>query len=223
MQMANEKVRTTKPVLIMLYGFPGAGKTHFARNLSEHLDCAVVHSDRIRHELFEEPRYDQQENDIIKHLMGYMSEEFLNAGVNVVYDMNAIRKAQRHELRELARKKHAKTILVWFQVDPDTAFARLNKRDRRTSDDKFAVDYTQSEFREYATHMQHPEPTEEYVVVSGKHTFSTQKNALFKKLMEMGLVDTTSGRTKVAKPGLVNLIPKTPNRIDMTRRNINIR
>lgn len=219
--MASTKISTTKPIMVLLYGLPGAGKTYFARNLAEFLNCAVIHSDRIRNELFEEPRFDEQENSIVTHLMNYMSEEFLNAGVNIVYDTNAMRKAQRHQLRELARKKHAKTVLVWFQVDPDTAYSRLGKRDRRTADDKFAVDYTQSEFREFASHMQHPEPTEDYVVVSGKHTFPSQKTAFFKKLMEMGLIDTTSAKQQVAKPGLVNLVPK--HRVDLTRRNINIR
>lgn len=217
----NAKLKTNKPILILLYGFPGSGKTHFANNIADHLEVAAVHSDRIRNELFEKPRYDAQENSIVKHLMNYMSEEFLNAGVSVVYDMNAMRKAQRHELREMARKKRAKTILVWFQVDADTAFQRLSNRDRRTADDKYAIDYTQSEFREYASHMQHPLTTEDYVVVSGKHTFASQKTAFFKKLIEMGLIDSTSGQSKVAKPGLINLIPK--GRIDMSRRNINIR
>ncbi len=219
--MTNAKLKTNKPVLILLYGFPGAGKTHFSNNITEHLESAVVQSDRIRSELFEEPRYDAQENSIVKHLMNYMSEEFLNAGVSVVYDMNAMRKAQRHELREMARKKRAKTVLVWFQLDADTAFQRLNSRDRRTADDKYAMDYTQNEFRDYASHMQHPASTEDYVVVSGKHTFGSQKTAFFKKLIELGLIDSTSGQSKVAKPGLINLIPK--GRVDMTKRNISIR
>lgn len=221
--MSVAKVRTTKPMLIMLYGFPGAGKTLFANNLTEYLDCAHVHSDRIRHELFEEPRYDEQENGIINHLMEYMAEEFLNAGISVIYDTSMSRKSDRHEMRELARKKHAKTLLVWFQVDPDTAFARLRKRDRRKSEDKYAFEYTESDFRYIASRMQHPEPTEDYVVVSGKHTFPSQKTAVFKKFMEMGLIDNASAKANVAKPGMVNLIPNSQTgRVDMTRRNINI-
>ena len=220
--MAAKKVRTNKPVLILLYGFPGAGKTHFARNITEHLDAAHVHADRIRHELFEEPRFDEQENAIINHLMEYMTEEFLRAGISVVYDTNAARKSERRMIRETARKKHAKTVVVWFQVDAETSYARLRSRDRRTADDKFAIDYSQDDFRNYASRMQHPEPTEDYVVVSGKHTFGSQKTAFFKKLLELGLIDRTSGQKEVAKPGMINLVPKNSGRVDMSRRNINI-
>lgn len=218
------KVRTTKPMLILLYGFPGAGKTHFASNLTQFLDCAHVQGDKIRHELFEEPRFDEQEDGIVTHLMDYMTEEFLNAGISVIYDASMSRRSDRHVMRELARKKHAKTMLVWFQIDPDTAYGRLQKRDRRKTDDRFALDYTESDFRHYASKMQHPQPTEDYVVVSGKHTFPSQRTALFKKFMEQGLIDNQTARTSVAKPGMVNLIPQqNSGRVDMTRRNINIR
>src|SRR4051812_39359450 len=109
------KVSPTKPLLILLYGFPGAGKTFFARQLTEQLQAAHVHGDRIRGELFETPRYDKEENEVITQLMDYMTGEFLNAGLSVVYDVNAMRVSQRRTLRELARKCHAEPLLVWFQ------------------------------------------------------------------------------------------------------------
>lgn len=220
------KITTTKAVLVLLYGFPGAGKTHFARQLSENLACAHVHGDRIRFELFEDPQYDRQENGIVTQLMQYMTEEFLSAGINVIYDVNAMRKSQRATLREMARKKGAKTIVVWFQMDADTAFDRTQKRDRRKADDKYAMEYNSDMFRRYITHMQQPDATEDYIVVSGKHTYPSQQTSFFKKLMEMGFIDTQNAQTKVAMPGLVNLIPRMPTsggRVDMSRRNINIR
>lgn len=217
------KVQTSKPLLILLYGFPGAGKTHFARQLAENMACAHVHGDRIRYELFEEPQYDKQENAIVTQLMQYMSEEFLSAGINVIYDMNAMRKGQRASLREMARKKGAKTVVVWFQMDADTAFERTQKRDKRKADDKYAMNYTHEVYKRYIGHMQHPQ-LEDYVVVSGKHTYPSQQTAFFKKLMEMNYIDTQNAQTKVAMPGLVNLIPRmNAGRVDMSRRNISIR
>lgn len=218
------KISTNKPLLILLYGFPGAGKTHFARELSENLQCAHVHGDRIRFELFEDPRYDRQENSIVNQLMQYMSEEFLSAGINVIYDMNAMRKSTRATLREMARKRGAKTIVVWFQMDADTAYERTQKRDRRKADDKYAMEYTHDLFKRYISHMQHPE-LEDYVVVSGRHTYQSQQTAFFKKLLELGYIDTHNIQTKVVMPGLVNLIPRGNaggGRVDMSRRNINI-
>lgn len=222
--MTKAKISTNSPLLIILYGFPGAGKTYFSRNFTESLEIAHLHGDKIRGELFDDPQYDDQENGIVKHLMEYMSSEFLNAGVSVIYDTNSVRKSQRRLIRELARKKGATTLTVWFQIDPDSAIARLKSRDRRTTDDKYALDYTSAEFKSFASKMQAPEPTEEYVVISGKHTFPSQKNAVMKKLLEMGVISPSNASNIVAKPGMINLVPNHPQgRVDMTRRNISIR
>jgi predicted kinase len=217
------KITPSKPVLILLYGFPGSGKTFFARQLAEHIQCAHVQNDRIRYELFEEPRFDKQENQIVTSLMDYMTEEFLSAGVSVIYDVNAFRKSQRFNLRDMARKKGAKTIVVWLQIDAETAFARLQKRDRRRADDRYAMSYTKEAFQKFAAHMQHPD-LEDFVVISGKHTFGAQKNMVIKRLYNIGVIDAANIKNTVAKPGLVNLIPNAnAGRVDMTRRNVTIR
>jgi predicted kinase len=215
------KLITNKPVLIMLFGFPGSGKTHFASELSKAMGAAHVQADRIRAELFENPRYDKQEDAVVTHLMEYMAEEFLNAGVNVVFDANAVRLVQRRALREVARKVKGQTLLVWIQIDQESAMARLAGRDRRRNDDKYARAYTKEAFKLQVGAMQKPQQ-EDYVVVSGKHTFAMQRNALVKKLYDLGVISSDTAVNNVAKPGLVNLVP-TAGRVDMQRRNVTIR
>lgn len=217
------KVTPTKPLFIMLYGYPGAGKTHVARQLSATLHAAHLHSDRIRGELFTEPRFDKEEDQLVEHLMLYMTEEFLKAGVSVVFDANVDRLADRRELRNIAHKAKANAVLVWLQIDADSAYARLSRRDRRTSDDKYARDYTRKTFEAVLHKMQNPK-NEDHIVISGKHTFNTQRSAIIKKLYEMGAINIETTTANVVKPELVNLVPNpTAGRVDNLRRNILIR
>ncbi len=218
------KLTLNKPTLLMLYGFPGAGKTFFARQLCEDLNAAHIQGDRIRHELFEKPRYDRQENEIVNHLMEYMTEEFLNAGMSVIYDTNASRLGQRRALRDLARKVKAASVLTWLQVDLESAFTRSIKRDRRRADDKFAAPLDRTTFESLAAQMQNPTPTEDFMVISGKHSYQTQRSAVIKRLYDLGLITPDAASNKMAKPGLVNLIPNPMGgRVDNSRRNIVIR
>lgn len=157
--------------------------------------------------------------------MNYMTGEFLNAGMSVVYDVNSMRLSQRRALRDLARKSRATPLLVWLQMDPDSAYARNSKRDRRFSDDKYAAGYDKAAFKSVAGSMQNPSPSEDYIVVSGKHTFNAQFGPIVRRMRDLGLISPSSNAPAV-KPGLVNLIPQ-PNmyrgRVDNSRRNINIR
>lgn len=217
------KVTPIKPLFIMLYGYPGAGKTHVARQLSETLHAAHLHGDRIRGELFTEPRFDKEENRLVEHLMLYMTEEFLRAGVSVVYDASVNRLVERRELRNIARKAKVNTLLVWLQIDAESAYARLGRRDRRTNDDKYARAYDRKSFNAVLNTMQNPK-NEEHIVISGKHTFNTQRSAVIKKLYEIGAITTTTTTANVVKPNLVNLVPNpAAGRVDTSRRNILIR
>lgn len=219
-----QKLPLNKPTLILLYGYPGAGKTYLARQLCEDLSAAHVHGDRIRSELFENPRFDKQEGEIISHLMEYMAEEFLRAGMSVIFDMNASRVTLRRELRELARKAGASTTVIWLQIDLESAFTRSMKRDRRKADDKFAGPIDRSTFDQQTSRMQNPTPTEDFMVISGKHSYQTQRNAVIKRLYEHGLINPDAVTSKMVKPGLVNLIPNPlAGRVDNSRRNIVIR
>lgn len=218
------KLVPNKPFLLLLYGFPGSGKSFFARQFTDNVQAAHVQADRIRYELFEQPRYDKQENSVVLQIVNYMVEEFLSSGVSVVYDMNTMRLSQRRLLRDMARKAGAEPVLIWQQIDADSARARAMKRDRRRADDRYAMQTDYTTFQKIAGAMQNPETGEEYIVVSGKHAFPMQFNTVLRSLFQKGLITPNHSTNKVVKPGLVNLIPhRQGGDFDMGRRNITIR
>jgi predicted kinase len=213
------KIIPQKPFLLMFYGYPGAGKTYFGRQFAEQVQSAHLQSDRIRCELFEKPKYDQQENNVIAQLLDYMTEEFLSSGVSVIYDTNAMRNVQRRALRDMAKRNNAIPILIWFQIDVESAFTRNIKRDRRRADDHYAAGWDRTTFDSVISYMQNPDHHEEPIVVSGKHYFSTQRNAVLNKMRDKGILSIQDYSADLAKPGLINLVPRSDN----DRRNIVIR
>ncbi len=215
---------STRPFVVTMYGFPGAGKTSFARQLSEELGIIHLQEDKIRHELFG-AQTSQGANKGSRKIMNYMAREYLRAGLPIIYDASVLRSADRRAVKELALECKASPVLVWLQVDPETTFARTQKRDKRKADDKYAFEYDESTYREILAYMQNPGYTEDYIVVSGKHTFSSQRSTVMKKLYDLGIVTPETASNKVIKPELMNHVPKpmVQTRGDIIRRNISIR
>lgn len=214
----SSKITPIKPFILILYGFPGSGKTTFAKQFCEEFGLVHLQEDKLAKELFEGTHADDA---VQKRATDYLSGELLKSGVSLVVDSNrSLRTKERKLLSDLAKQNKAASLTIWFQIDPETAYMRLQNRDRRKSEDKYAKEYTEKDFRSALSAQQNPKESEAYAVISGKHTYSSQRSAVLKRLYDLNLIETTQMSQKIAKPGLVNLIP---HRGDITRRNISIR
>jgi predicted kinase len=218
------KIRLKKPTIIYFYGIPGSGKSLLSHKISETFDMAVISAERLRFELFEEPRHDKTEMQIINQLMNYMAEEFLHNGMSVILDVSSNRISERKEVKELARRLHAQELMIWIQVDPETAWSRTRNRDRRKAEDKYASNLTKEQYSNYLKIMQNP-VNEPCLVLSGKHQFNTHKNIIMKKMLDLGMVSLDDVEKKIARPELINLVSRAQaqaGRVDLSRRNVSI-
>lgn len=224
MTLMNKKITPIKPFIIMMYGYPGCGKTAFGRQFHEELGIVHLQEDKIRHDLFGENTSEGAYRGARK-VLNYMAADYLRSGISVVYDADVFRSNDRRRIRDLASQSKAKSILIWLQTDPDTTFERTQNRDHRKADDKYATEYTEDTYREILSQMQNPDQLEDYIVISAKHTFNSQRSTVFKKLFDMKLISIDEMQAKTVKPGLTNLIPKNPiqHRGDIIRRDISIR
>ncbi|HYF96973.1 MAG TPA: ATP-binding protein [Patescibacteria group bacterium] len=209
------KVEVKKPFILILYGYPGSGKSVFARSFASEIDNTIhINSDKIEAELGQDIKSEK--------VVGYMAKEFLGSGFNIVLDIDMSKRSQRKKARLLAGQTGAKLIMVWLQIDAESAFARLANRDKRRTEDKYAKNYSRSDF-ETIINTSHNPDQEDYVVISGKHTFKTQKAAVFKKLEDLGVLSPAQTLHRKIKPELVNLIPQFRDKDGLRRRDISIR
>ncbi len=206
---------------MLLYGYPGSGKSTFARQFADEMPIVHLQAEKFQHELHEATH--GQASASAPALLHYMTKEFLKSGVSVILDAPVSQRSERKMFRGLANKAKAVPVLVWLQIDTDSAFSRTQKRDRRKTEDKYSTEYSPTDFQNIIAESQNPKD-EDYIVISGKHTFHTQRGAVMKKLFELGILTQQDASSKVVKPGLVNLIPQTPPpRNNFPRRNISIR
>lgn len=178
-----KSLNLARPQMLLLVGIPGSGKSFFARQFSETFDAPVVSVDRIRFELFANPTYSADENDLVARLAGYVIEELLKTKRSFVVDGGCNARAERQRLAQLARKSEYEAPVVWVQTDIATCRTRALKRNpEKRADDKFSPSLSEQSFD--AMSRRFTEPThEKHVVISGKHAYGTQAKMVLRKLI----------------------------------------
>lgn len=121
----------SQPILFMMFGYPGAGKTTAAQAIHELTGAAHLSSDALRLELFPNPTYSQEEHDTVYAELNKRTEELLRQGKSVVYDANLNRYIHRLEKYEMSSRTGAKPVLLWVQAPKDLARKRAVMRGHR--------------------------------------------------------------------------------------------
>lgn len=211
------KTKLTRPAVIMLLGLPGSGKSYTSAHIADLLGMALISEDKIRESLFEEPNFDKDEEAVVMQMMIMMMEQYIALGIPVMFDTGLNKVVERKNIREISRKYKADTLLIWLQVDRETARIRTKITKKQNAINDKIFDITLDKF-------QAPQ-NEDYIVVSGKHTFDSQKQIIVRKLREKGLVTDDTLKPHVPMPGMMNLAAqakKNVGRVDYARRNISI-
>lgn len=119
----------TRPVLILLCGIPGSGKTTWAKNyISKNPDFVHLSSDAIRAELYGDENIQGNPVEVFT-LMQKKAVESLNAGYNVVYDATSMTRKDRAGIISMCPKfTHIQCNIIWAPIE--TCIERDTTRER---------------------------------------------------------------------------------------------
>jgi len=121
-----------RPVLVVVVGLPGTGKSHFSRRLAERFPMAVLETDALRKALFGSPTYSAEESARLFRAVHALIESLLRRGIPVLLDATNLVEANREHLYHIADKTGARLILVRVEAPPEVVRERLARRQQDT-------------------------------------------------------------------------------------------
>jgi predicted kinase len=173
----------SRPLVIMVVGIPGAGKSFFARQFAETFSAPLVSLDTLRSIVFPEPRHDKDEEALLMDIAANEIVELLKSHKTFIVDGGVNARVDRAEIEREARKHDYNTLIVWVQTDEPTSRQRATKRNAKRKGDEYNTSIAPETFDTLSKRVVTPLRTENYVVISGKHTYATQAKIVLKKLV----------------------------------------
>lgn len=123
---------TCFPIVVIVFGLPGSGKSYFAERLAERMNAAYLSSDRIRNKILQNKTY----SDVEKQLVYKEMLTRMNAGIdqnkNVLLDATFYRK----DIRQLFTQEAQRRSLAFFiEVCADASVIRSRTEKKRPESD----------------------------------------------------------------------------------------
>lgn len=121
------------PIIFMLGGFPGSGKSTIAKALQEARPGSVlIQSDVIRHELFPTPIYDGPEgrtqNGILFPEIHRRIDRAVMSGSDVIYDATNLNHRARAPIYRIGVKRKVRVVSVFVYLALDALKRRCEAR-----------------------------------------------------------------------------------------------
>lgn len=184
--MENTGLSAAQPLLILVVGIPGSGKSFFARQFSDSYRFFYIDNGRNELELEVLSESFDDITAVAKRITVNTLDQALKCYKHIMLEGSFYSYKDRKEVIEKAHKAGFGTLTVWVQTDESTAEHRALNRDRRRADDKYSLQLSKEQFDNLTNSFVKLDPKKEsFVVVSGKHDFKSQSVILLKKLASL--------------------------------------
>ncbi|NCQ53838.1 hypothetical protein AUK57_00935 [Candidatus Saccharibacteria bacterium CG2_30_41_52] len=163
----------SKPHVIVTVGIPGSGKSFFAEHFAATFKAPLISGERIRKELFGDKQRSDEQTAISNKITNYLLEEVLKTGRTIVLDSQTDLRSERAVITKKSRDYDYDPLFIWVQTEPTTAKKRATKSN-------LTADQFESKLKRFSA----PHIAEKPIVISGKHTYSSQMKIVLKHLVE---------------------------------------
>ena len=154
------------PVLYLMLGYPGSGKTTTSKLIHELTGAVHLWADKIRNERFPHPTHSHAENLELYEYLNELTGELLATGQSVIFDTAFNFYKDREHLRSIAAAHHAEVVLIWVQTPKDIARTRATHEDHAARN-TYPHKMPEERFERISTDFESPVKDEKYVALDG--------------------------------------------------------
>lgn len=156
-----------KPIVYLICGFIGAGKTTFANKLEKKTGAVKITKDEWSIRLIGNDstidgyaQWDRKIIDLSRDIAFYLAEK----GIDVIMDEGFWAKEERDELRRRIDAIGAKTVMYYVDTPIETIRERVVERNNNLTKDSFKI--SREMLDNYLKYWQAPSEDEDYVLAS---------------------------------------------------------
>jgi predicted kinase len=155
------------------------------------LDAQVVESDRVRKQLFAEPRYTGGEHAAVYGWCHTVLRSTLVVGRGVIFDATNLEERVRRKVYDIADETDARLTIVWVTCPPAVVQERMLRRHQRVDDD----DVSDADWSVYLAMRRKAEPLRRpHLIVNTSVDFETVFQRLVAQLREADALRRPSDR-----------------------------
>lgn len=156
-----------KPIVYLICGFIGAGKTTFAKKLEEKTGAVRISKDEWSIRLIgNDPTingYAEWDHEICE-LSRDVAFQIAEKGIDVIIDEGFWAKEQRDEMRRRINAIGAKAVMYYVETPIETIRERVVGRNNNLSKDSFKI--SREMLDNYLAYWQPPSEGEDYILAS---------------------------------------------------------
>lgn len=167
-----KQLSLTKPHLLIMTGIPSSGKSFFAEKFSETFSAPLV-----------DYRYllsVSESDETAESATQYMLTQIMKTKQSLIYEGKTDSRKDRQAIASWARSAGYEPLFIWVQTDEPTARARAAKQLKHASNRVLDSQMHEQLSKKYSK----PTAAEKHIVISGKHTYSTQAKVVLSKLSQ---------------------------------------
>lgn len=126
-----------KPILAVMIGISGSGKSTYAYGLKTSLNAQLVETDAIRQELTGNSE-DQSQNSKVFEIAKKRVDAYLSQGNNTIIDATSLSMRDRKDWVDIGKKNNAEIRAYFIDTPVDISKTQNRKRERKVPE--FVID-----------------------------------------------------------------------------------